>query len=126
MAQTFGAVWWASGINSEVSTYSDTKERLTSAFQAMRNSDTAIATIQAEHLRMRHELDGITKRTLEGTDDRWRKKDDEARMAELHRYLDAQLAAIDGRMSRQEKRSEEMDRRWQYLSGAGVLKGFKN
>jgi hypothetical protein len=120
--QTFGAVWWASQVDARVDAMPQLSERLTSAFQAMRNSDAIVAAVQSEHVRMRQELDGIHKRTIEGTDDRWRKRDDEARMAELHRYLDAELARIHGRLEKQEKRSDERDKWWQAIWSTGILK----
>jgi len=97
--QTFGAVWWASQIDARVETMPMLQDRLTSAFQAMRNSDSAVSTIQSEHLRMRQELDGIQKRTIEGTDDRWRKRDDESRMAEFQRYLDSEIKRIEEKIA---------------------------
>lgn len=125
LLQTAGAVWWAAQIDARVESMPQLQERLTSAFQAMRNNDSVIATMQSEHVRIRQELDGIQRRTIEGTDDRWRKRDDDAKMADLQRYLDAQFKGLDERLNAQEVRSQEMDRRWQYLSGSGLLKGFK-
>jgi hypothetical protein len=101
----------------------DLKGRLTSAFSGMRNNDGTIGTIQGEHLRMRQELDNIQKRTLEGTDDRWRRRDDDARMADLQKYLDSQFGAIQGKVEKLERRAEERDKWWQMLWGTGVLKG---
>jgi len=91
-------VWWASGINASVQGLPDLEQRLTSAFQGMRNSEAVVTTIQGEHLRMRQELDNIQRRTIEGTDDRWRKRDDEARMAEFQRYLDSEIKRIEERI----------------------------
>lgn len=75
--------------------------------------------------RMRHELDEINRRTAEGTDDRWRKRDDETRMAELHRYLDTQLGSLRERIDRQERRSEERDVWWRKVWESGALRGMK-
>jgi hypothetical protein len=114
-----------SRMDERVASMPNLQERLTSAFQAMRNNDASVATLQQEQLRVREELDGINQRTIEGTDDRWRRRDDEARMAEMQRYLDAKLSAIDERLEKIDARSQERDRWWQAIWASGALKGLK-
>ena len=114
-----------SRMDERVASMPNLQERLTSAFQAMRNNDASVATLQQEQLRVREELDGINQRTIEGTDDRWRRRDDEARMAEMQRYLDAKLSAIDERLEKIDARSQERDRWWQAIWSSGALKGLK-
>lgn len=113
--QTLTAIWWASQITAEVSSFPALEQRLTSAFQAMRNSDATVAAMQAEHVRMRTELDGINKRTIEGTDDRWRKRDDVERMAQNERWVTDLFSSLVARLEKEERRSEERDRLWQQV-----------
>jgi hypothetical protein len=122
VTQTLTAVWWASDVTRRVADVPALEQRLTSAFQGMRNNDTVIATIQSEHVRLRNEMDIIQRRTIEGTDDRWRKRDDEARMSELQKYLDVKFAEIDRRVHKEEERSAERDRMWSSLISKGIVK----
>jgi len=92
-------VWWASGINASVQGLPQLEQRLTSAFQGMRNTESQISNVHTEHLRIRNELDSIQKRTLEGADDRWRKRDDEARMAEFGKHMASEIRRIEDKVT---------------------------
>ena len=92
-------VWWASGITATVQDLPQLEQRLTSAFQGMRATENNLSNIQTEQLRLRNELDNIQKRTLEGTDDRWRKRDDEARMAEFGKYMASEIRRIEDKVT---------------------------
>lgn len=123
--QTTLGLIWGGGINAQVADLPDLKGRLTSAFQGMRTDDERILSVEKESLRIRQELDTIQKRTVEGTDDRWRRRDDEARMADLQKYLDAMFARVNARLDKEEKRSEERDKLWQQLLVKGSTKADK-
>lgn len=94
VAQSAGAIWWASGINSEVASFQEMKGRLTSAFQGMRSAETNVASIQQEHVRIRdviHEVDrrcqqnaileerlnALSEKVVGKTDNGWHKADHE-------------------------------------------------
>ena len=51
------------------------------------------------------------------------KRDDEARMSELHRYLDTRFGEAFKRLEVEEKRSAERDLLWQQLYARGAVKG---
>lgn len=78
--QTATAIWWASGVNKDVSDLPALEMRL--------------------------------------------KRDDEARMSELHRYLDTRFGEVSKRLEVEEKRSAERDLLWQQLYARGAVKGI--
>jgi len=60
VVQSAGAIWWASGVNSEVDSFRDLKGQLATTIAGMRSIESSIAAVQQEHVRMRevvHEVD---------------------------------------------------------------------
>lgn len=82
-----------------------------------------IADVRAVQQVVIQRLSEVEKTAAGGTDDRWRKRDDEARMAEAQRYMDTRFAALEHRVEQQEVRSVERDRWWQRIWGSGIFKG---
>lgn len=116
MGQTGAAVWWASGINTEVASYAELKGRLTSAFQGMRSAETNIAAIQQEHVRIReivHEVDkrcagtpvlaerlnALSEKVVGKTDNGWHKADHE----QYAQYIEERFKRLEALISARQR-----------------------
>jgi len=116
--QTGTAVWWASGVDTRVTGLPDLQARLTSAFNGMRNAETALSSVQSEHVRLRdlihsmdreccHEVPVIHERlkNLEGkivgrSETGWHRPDHELyaqAMDERFKRLESEIARLGGK-----------------------------
>ena len=118
LLQTGAAIWWAGTIDERVAQVPDLAARLTSAFTAMRNSDTVVARIDDEHIRMQTMVDGLVRKAMEN------QERSIVCCGEL-KALDQRVIAVHERLEVQERRSMERDKLWQALGNSGLLKGVK-